>query len=203
MHVFVLIVVFSLVYGVVAWRWTRNLPGWLRPLTRALLLSLLFPGFVAPEDGAAFVPMIVRLTCQFGSLKPDDFKEIVIQFLCVWVVVYGLWLALASFGRIPAHDPVKMRRLELVAVVFSWPSWILTTGFIVYRFWIDGGPWPYQDLFTIPCVICVICSLVAMTIFLITMSEYAVRRSSFVWLFWSALPMCLALLIGCFLCFDG
>ena len=201
MHVLLLIVAFNVVYCFAVWRWTQPLPSWARPLTRSLLLCLLCPSLIVRADGTAFVPLIVQLTFHFGSLKPDELKELASQFLSVWLLVYGFWMATIELCRLPSQDPVKMRRLNLVALFCSWPSWILIAGFIIYRFWIDGHRWPYLDLFAIPCLICAVGSLVAMTIFLISMSEYSALRSSIPMFLWSAFPLCLAFLAGCLLCF--
>jgi hypothetical protein len=201
MFVLLPLLAFSATYCFAVFRWTRHLPVWLRLLIRSFLLCLLCPTFVVQEDGAAFAPIIVYLTFYLCDLRPDEIEEILFQILCVWGVVYGLWLATIAIGRPHSDDPVRMRYVKLAAMICSLPSWILGAGFILYRIWIDGRHWPYLDQFAIPCIICAVCSMAAMTMFLICMNDYFVPRSDILLFSFSAFPICLAMFLGCLLWF--
>jgi len=201
MLVLLLLFAFGAIYCFAVFRWTRYLPAWLRLLIRSFLLCLLCPTFVVQEDGAAFAPMIVYLTVYFGDLKPDDIEGMLFQILCVWGLLYGLWLATIGICRPHSDNPVRMRNVRLAATICSLPSWILGVGFILYRVWIDGQHWPYLGQFAIPCLICAVCSMASMTMFLISMSDYTVPRSHILLFLWSAFPIGFAMFIGCLLWF--
>ena len=201
MLVLLLTLAFCAIYFFAVIRWTRHLAVWLRLLFRSFLLSLLCPTFVVQADGAAFAPMIVYLTFYLSDLSFNKIKGIILQILCVWGILYGLWSGTIGICRPHSDNPFRVRYVKLAALICSLPSWILGTGLILYRFWIDGQHWPYLDQLAIPCIICTVFSMAAMTMFLISMNDYSVPRSDILLFFFSAFPIFLALFIWCLLWF--
>jgi hypothetical protein len=201
MLILLLLLAISATYCFAVFRWTRQLPVWLRRLTRSFLLSLFFPFLVVQADYSEFVPRTIFYTCYWGDVNLSAIKELAFQTLGLWGLVYGLWLAVAGICGPHADESVRMRHLKLAAVICSCPSWILGLCFVLYRFGIDGRHWPYLDQFAVPCLVCVICSLAAMTMFLISMSDFVVPRSDILLFLWSAFPICLATGLGCLLWF--
>jgi hypothetical protein len=201
MYVLLLLLALSAIYCFAVFRWTRHLPVWLRLLTQSFLLCLLCPTFVVQEDGAAFAPTIVYLSFYLGDLKPDQIEELIFQILFVWGVVYGLWLATIGICRPHSEDPVRLHYVKLAALICSLPSWVLGACFILYRVCLDGRHWPYLGQFAIPCMICFVCSMAAMTMFLISMNDRFDPRSDILLFSFSAFPICLAMFLVCLLWF--
>src|SRR5579863_10251681 len=48
----------------------------------------------------------------------------------------------------------------------------------------------------LPCCLCAVLSMAAITLFLGSMNDYLVSCSDMVWVLWSAFPLCLAMFLG-------
>lgn len=89
-----LILVVCAIYCLLVLRFTRRLPFWLRQLTRAFFISLIFPVLVVHEGGAAFAPPIFLLLG--GVLERDDIQSFCIQVVCVWAALFFISLLCAG-----------------------------------------------------------------------------------------------------------
>jgi hypothetical protein len=86
--------------------------------------------------------------------------------------------------------------LKWLAIVCSLPSWIFFLSLFVYRFWLDGSYWPRFEWLIIPFCICVLCSLVSMTMFLILLDSSSAIHAEIYWFFWATFPIIAAMFLG-------
>jgi hypothetical protein len=86
--------------------------------------------------------------------------------------------------------------LKWAAIVCSLPSWIFILGVIVYRFWLDGIFWPYFEWLLIPGCICVVCSLISMTLFLILSDSFLDVHFEICSFVWATFPLIVAIFFG-------
>jgi len=101
----------------------------------------------------------------------------------------------------PVPTTIGFRCAFWVAIIFSMPAWIFVAGFVGYRLG-NVCYWPDFLLPAIPGCICAVCSLISMTIFLISMGDSADTRSHVLWVGWAALPILLGLFYACFVWYS-
>jgi hypothetical protein len=196
MLLLLLFLTLSAVYCFAVLRWTRRLPvGW-RRLVRTMLLCFLFPALVVQGEYSVLVPRTFFYSLYWGDLNLYGIKRLLIQTSVLCGVVYGLWMAWIGLYRPQSGASIGLNRVKLAAIICALPSWVLVAGTMLYRFGLEGRHWPHFDLLGIPLLVCLVCSLAAMTLFLIAMSDYLVSRVHILLLVWSAFPVCLAMLLG-------
>ena len=192
-----ILLAFNVTCYFVVFRWTRTSSTWARRLILSGLLAMLCPPFVVQTDAAPFIPTILFLVLEWAGLKSEEIRALFIQSLSVWGATYFLWSAFAVICGPHSETPDKTRRVKLVATICSLPSWVLMVDLVLYRVWIDGKYWPHPDLLAAPLLICALCSMAAMTMFLISMDGYSIPRTDILVFLWSAFPVLFGLFLVC------
>lgn len=195
------------VYCFVALRWTRGLHLPLRRLTRSSLLALLCPTIITQNDDTAYGPILYFLTFGISGLKWGDIERLAIQALVAWGILYGLWLVVIGSPSFYSANPNRRRIVRLVAIVFSFASWISTSALVYY--WLNVTPASPEKplvldlLFSVLCCASVFGGLISMTLVLFSMHEDRTIPSDILWTLWAAGPVALVMFLGVWLWFNG
>ena len=92
--------------------------------------------------------------------------------------------------------PIVLRLLQVAAITCSFPSWLFIAGLAVYRFWLDGSFWPQPYQWTLPGIICVVCTLVSLALYPFSVDVFAIGRQDVFWILWASFPLMLGLGLG-------
>jgi len=89
--------------------------------------------------------------------------------------------------------PPSARLLKQVASVCALPSWVLLAGYILFRIFVGGNAYPPVIVLPVPATICVLASLVSITLYPLGMDERRFGKLDVLWIWWAELPLLIGL----------